>query len=387
MLQHGAGERDAAAFAEAVESVGGELSVSTGLEALQVSAEFVSRDAELMVELVTDLLQRPLLDEEEFTKLRDRSINLILAAKGANPGELLPYYGYGFLFGAHAYGNPSDGSESTLANITHDDLKTYYDNFVGGDRLIISVVGDFNIAAMKTRLSEAFGDWRAAASPLPVLTAASPTTGRRVLLIDRPGAAETYFWIGNVGVAASFARRADLNVANTVFGGRFTSMLNTELRVNAGLTYGARALLRRPSQPGPVVIASSTETGTTVEAIDMALDVLARLHASGVDEELLVSARNYILGQFPPRLETAAQIAGQFAMLEQFGLDVTYVNGYGAALDAVSTDSVAAVIDEVYPSLDNLAFILIGDAAVIQEAVSQYGPITHLSIDEPRFRP
>ncbi len=74
-------------------------------------------------------------------------------------------------------------------------------------------------------------------------------------------------------------------------------------------------------------------------------------------------------------------------MLEQYGLDVAYVNGYGAALDAVSTDSVAAVIDEVYPSLDNLAFILIGDAAVIQEAVSQYGPITHLSIDEPRFRP
>jgi predicted Zn-dependent peptidase len=339
-----------------------------------------------MIELVADMLQRPALDEKEMIKLRDRSINLIKAAKGGNPGDLLPDYGNAFLFGAHPYGNPVAGSESTLATISHEDLLRYYNDFVGGDRLIISVVGDFNMAAMKASLTAEFGAWRAAAAEHPPVPVASRNTGRRVLLIDKPGATQTYFWIGNVGVAIDYPNRAPLDLANTVFGGRFTSMLNTELRVKAGLTYGARSLLQRPSQPGTVIISSFTETGKTVDAIDMALDVLGRLKRSGVKDEAAESARNYIMGQFPPRLETAPQIAAQFAMLDQYGLDAAYINEYGAALEAASEDAIAAAIDEVYPSAENVSFVLIGDAASIREAVSQYGPITEMSIDEPRFR-
>ncbi len=386
LMQHGAGERDAATFAEAIESVGGELTASAGLEAMRISADFMSRDAQLMIELVADMLQRPALDEKEMIKLRDRSINLIKAAKGGNPGDLLPDYGNAFLFGAHPYGNPVAGSESTLATISHEDLLRYYNDFVGGDRLIISVVGDFNMAAMKASLTAEFGAWRAAAAEHPPVPVASKNTGRRVLLIDKPGATQTYFWIGNVGVAIDYPNRAPLDLANTVFGGRFTSMLNTELRVKAGLTYGARSLLQRPSQPGTVIISSFTETGKTVDAIDMALDVLGRLKRSGVKDEAAESARNYIMGQFPPRLETAPQIAAQFAMLDQYGLDAAYINEYGAALEAASEDAIAAAIDEVYPSAENVSFVLIGDAASIREAVSQYGPITEMSIDEPRFR-
>ncbi len=386
VMQHGAGERDAAAFAEAIESVGGELDASADLEALRVSADFMSRDAELMIELVADMLQRPTLAEEELEKLRDRSINLIKAAKGGNPGQLLPNYGNAYLFGNHPYGNPVGGSEATLGAITHKDLLAYYEGFVGGDRLIISVVGDFNLAAMKARLTAAFGEWRAAAVPLPALTAASKTTERKVLLIDAPNATQTYFWIGNLGVAIDYPGRAELNLANTVFGGRFTSMLNTELRVKAGLTYGARSTIRRRSLPGSVVISSFTETGTTVDAIDLAIEVLDTFRDDGLDDEMMLSARNYIMGQFPPRLETAPQIAAQLAMLEQYGLDASYIDNYGAALEGASQDSVAAVIEDVYPSADNLSFILIGDAASIREAVTKYGPVTEISINEPRFR-
>lgn len=386
VMQHGAGSRDAAAFAEAVESVGGELSASADLEALRISADFLSRDAELMIELVADMLQRPTLDEDELEKLRERSINLIKAARGGNPGQLLPNYGSAYLFAAHPYGNPVGGSETTLAAIGRDRLSSYYKDFVGGDRLIIAVVGDFNMVAMKARLAAAFGEWRAAAEPLPTLTAATRPAGRSVLLVDAPGATQTYFWIGNLGVAADYPRRAELNLANTVFGGRFTSMLNTELRVNTGLTYSARSLLQRPALPGAAVISSFTESSTTVEAIDLAIKVLDRFRSRGLDDDMMLSARNYIMGQFPPQLETAPQIASQLAMLEQYGLDASYIDGYGAALEGASQDSVAAVIDEVYPSPDNLSFVLIGDAAKIREAVAKYGPVKEMSIAEPRFR-
>jgi len=386
LLEKGAGDRDAAQFAEAIDATGGMLSSRADLETITVSGNFLARDVDLMVELLADMLLRPKLEQGEFEKLRERAINFIRAAKDTNLNALLPIYGQAFLFGAHPYGNPVSGSESSLAEIRHEDVRDYYEQQLGGDRLVIAITGDFDAAAMIATLTAAFGDWRPAAAPLPEVTRAAPQSGRRVLLIDKPGATQTYFWLGNVGVARDYENRAALDIANTVFGGRYTSMLNTDLRMKSGLTYGARSQLSKASQPGSAAIISYTPTETTFEAIDMALAVLGRLLETGVDKVTLTSGRNYILGQFPTALETAAQLGRQLAALAAFGLDVGYINGYGEALMATDTATVAAVIGAVYPSPDDLVFVLLGDAETIRERASEYGPLIEMSITEPRFR-
>ncbi len=387
LLGKGAGDRDAAGFAETIDASGGMLASHADLETITVSGNFLARDADLMVALLADMLLRPTLDEKEFEKLRDRTVNFIRAAKDTNLNALLPIYGQAFLFGAHPYGNPVSGSEATLTAISHDDMLAFYEQHLGGDRLIIAVAGDFDRDAMTTQLRDAFGDWRPAAVPLPEVAPAARQVGRRVLLVDKPGATQTYFWIGNVGVARDYENRAALDIANTVFGGRYTSMLNTDLRMKSGLTYGAQSQLTRASQPGSIAISSYTPTESTVEAIDMALKVLERLHEAGVDKAMLASARNYILGQFPTTLETGAQLGRQLAALEAFGLGPSYVNDYGQALAAADTDTVAAVIDTVYPAPDDLVFVLLGNAEAIREQVGRYGPVTEMPITAPHFRP
>lgn len=387
LLAKGAGDRDAAQFAETIDASGGTLASRADLETITVAGNFLARDADLMVELLADMLLRPRLDEAEFEKLRARSVNFIRAAKDTNLNALLPIYGQGLLFGAHPYGNPVSGSETTLAAIGHEDVLDFYEQQLGGDRLIVAVTGDFDAPSMIATLTAAFGDWRPAAAPMRKVVPAAPQEGRRVLLVDKPGATQTYFWLGNVGVALDYDNRAALDIANTVFGGRFTSMLNTELRIESGLTYGAQSQLSRASQPGSIAVTSFTPTETTFEAIDMALAVLGRLHEGGVDTDMLVSARNYILGQFPTALETAAQLGRQLATLEAFDLGVAYVNDYGQALVSADTETVAAVIDAVYPRPDNLVFVLLGDAEAIRERAGEYGPVTEIQVTEPHFRP
>ncbi len=387
LLEKGAGERSSDVFAEAIASVGGQLSASASLESITITANFMSKDAALMVDLIADMLLRPKLDSSEFRKLRDRSINLIKAAKGSDPGELMPAYASAFLFGDHPYGNPVGGSETSLAAITHNDLLAYYADGLGGDRLIVSVSGDFELVTMRDALSAAFGEWRAATGAPVELPPPAPVDSSRVYLIDKPGATQTYFYIGSTGVARSFAGRADLDLANTVFGGRFTSMLMTELRTKSGLSYSAGSILSRYSQPGYVFISSFTETGTTVAALDVALGTLGQFRDAGLDETTLSSARNYVMGQFPPRLETAEQLAGVFASLEADGLDASYINDYGASLAAATPVSIATVIDAVYPSREALVFVVLGDAKIIREQVAAYGPVTEISISNPRFHP
>jgi predicted Zn-dependent peptidase len=387
LIQKGAGNRTATQFAEAIENVGGTLSAGAGTESVGVNASFMSRDVDLMLELIADALQRPKLDQAEFEKARRLAVQSLVAAKDSDPRALMSSYGDAWLFRGHPYGRSVGGSEASLAAVKLDDIKRYYADQVGGDRLIITLVGDFDAATMLQKLERLFGTWRKAGAALPIVPMPARVTGRPVLLVDKPGATQTYFWLGNVGASRTDPARTAQSVVNTVFGGRFTSMLNTELRVKSGLTYGASSSFNRGSQPGSFHIASYTETSKTAQAIDMTLDTLARLHKDGLDADQLKSSQSYMLGQFPPSIETNGQIAARLADMSFYGLGPEDVNEYAQRVARVDAAAVRSTIEQAFPQPDNLVLLLIGDAATIRDAVRKYGPVTEMKISDPRFTP
>jgi predicted Zn-dependent peptidase len=386
LLDKGAGARDANAFAETVASVGGEINTGAGPESISVSGSFLARDQQLMIELLADVLQRPKLQAEQFETLRARHIEYVRAAKDSELSRLTPLYGAAALYGSHPYGRPVNGSEASLAAIKQADVTRFYQEHVGADRLIVAVAGDFKTLQMKQMLQRAFSGWRKAGAPLPALTKPAPMNTRRVLLVDAPDAVQSYFWAANLGVAKNDPRRAALDVVNTVFGGRFTSMLNTELRIRTGLTYGANTRFNRLSQWGDWQLSSFTRTEKTIEAIDLAFATLDKLHVGGLDAAQLDSSKRYLQGQFPPTLETAVQWAGQLASFEFYGLSRDYIDGYSAAVAAVSLDDAKRVISEVVPASDRVVLVVIGKAAAIRDGLRKYGPIVEMKLSDPQFQ-
>jgi predicted Zn-dependent peptidase len=387
LLQKGAGSRDAIAFAETVASVGGQIETGASTESIAVSGSFLARDQQLMIDLLADMLQRPRLELEQFETLRARQIEFIRAAKESDLAALAPIYGEASLFGTHPYGRTVDGSEASLAQIKHADLRRYYQEQVGADRLILAVAGDFKTAQLKQRISRAFSGWRKASAPLPQIHKAQQVTSRRVLLIDAPESVQSYFWAGNVAVAKSDPRRAALDITNTLFGGRFTSMLNSELRIRTGLSYSASSHFDRLLQPGHWALTSFTQTDTTIQALDLALATLDKLHQSGLDASMLESGKSYVQGQYPLALETAGQWASQLATLEFYGLDRSYIDNYSAALSGVTGVDAKRVIDEVLPSSSQLAIVVVGNASALRDGLRKYGPVTEMKLADPSFAP
>lgn len=387
LLEKGAGERDANAFAEAVASVGGSIRAGASTESLSVSGSFLARDQALMVELLADVLQRPRLEEPQFQALRARYIEFIRAAKDSDRSSLTSIYGAASLFGKHPYGRPVGGSEASLAAIEHSDVRRYYQDHVGADRLIIAVAGDFKTAQLKSLLSRAFANWRKAGQPMPSVPRPTGSSTRQVLLIDAPDAVQSYFWAGAVSVARKDPRRAPLDIVNTLFGGRFTSMLNTELRIKSGLSYGASSGFDRMGAGGSWQLRSFTRTEKTIEAIDLAFATLDRLHDGAIDQAQLESARSYVLGQYPLGLETASQWAWQLATLEFYGLDRGYIDDYGEALAAVQLDAAREAVAAVIPPSEQLMLVVIGKAEAIRDGLRKYGPITEMKLSDPRFQP
>lgn len=207
-----------------------------------------------------------------------------------------------------------------------------------------------------------------------------------MLLVDKPGATQTYFAMANVGSRRGDPAEAAQDLVQTAFGGRFTSMVNTELRIKSGLTYGASSQVQRPREPGMVAITSFTKTETTKQAMDLAIATLDRLHRDGLDAATLQSARHYIAGQFAPDLETAPQLAAQLVDLALYGEGREAVDGYLGKVAAATPAEVAAATD-VFPRSGDLAIVAIGDASKIREALRGYGPLTEMKLTDPRFSP
>lgn len=385
LLEKGAGARDAFAFVDAVDGAGGTFHAGAGSEAVVIRGQFLARDQPLMLELLADALLRPQFKAEELDILRLRQIELIKAAKDSDPGELIGTYGRAFLFRAHPYARAVIGSEASLATIGQSDVLDYYRSHFGADRMILAIAGDVDSAWIQRCVSRAFGGWSRAPAPRLELPHPQRISERQVLLVDAPGSAQSHFWVGNVGVSRHYARRAALDLVNTLYGGRFTSMLNTELRVKSGLSYGARSGFTRGSVEGEFAIRSFAQTEDLSKALELALSTLAQLKRNSVSAEMLESARAYLLGQYPLDLETAADWAAALGDVELYGLGASYIEEYGARLREVSLQEARSVIDDAFPAPEAVAIVVIGDAAKLRGSLQGFGPLEEMPLTQPRF--
>jgi predicted Zn-dependent peptidase len=373
LLQRGAGKLDAAGFAQRLDSLGAALDISTSPQATAVRLDFLAKDTAPALALLADALARPTFAEAEVKKALAESIDAVKSSKD-EPREAIRSYSAALLFGpTHPYGRVVD--ERSLGRITRADILAFHKRYYVGRNIIAVLAGDFEPAALRKQLEAALGGLPAG-EPYAWLEPVPPPhpDKARLLLVDKPDSTQTYFTIAMPGIRRGDPDRAGLWLINTLFGERFTSMLNEALRVNSGLSYGAGSRIQLNRLPGAITISSFTKNETTVQALDLALDVLHKLRERGIDAAMLTSARKYIKGTFPiDNLETDAQIAAVLGDLELFGLNRGEIDDLFARLDAVTPEKANALIQTYYTD-KNLQFCLIGKAEEIQKGVAKYAP-------------
>ncbi len=384
LLRKGTKTRSADQIAADLDFIGAQLGGNAGLDFTSGRAEFVKKDLAKGLDIFSDCLLNSAFPPSEVEKLLKQSIDGLKSAKDQAQGVIGQYFN-AYLYGAHPYARPTSGAEKSLAALSRDDVVKFFESYYTPSNTIMAVAGDFNTVEMEKLLGDKFGAWPNKPAPAVSLPDPQPFIGKKLLLVDKPDATQTYFQIGNLGIARTNADRVYLNVINTLFGGRFTSMLNDALRVSSGLTYGASSRFEQRKARGPFVISTYTRNATTEKAIDLTLEILNRLHTQGVSEKDLQSAKNYLKGQFPPTIETSDQLANLLATLEFYGLDASDINDYYKQIDALTLAEAQRVIKQYYP-LDNLVFVLIGKASEIESVAKKYAPkLDAKSISQPGF--
>lgn len=364
---------------EITDFVGAHLSTSAGKEGASVRASFAVKDQDKLFDVLQQVIMYPVFDDTEFEKHKQRTLLELSQAK-ESPRSVIGNYFNSFVFDKHPYATPTTGTKSTVEKTTSQDVKKFYElNYTTG-KGAIAVVGDFKMPEMKKRITSLFGGWKTAEARMIKRVVPELNFDKsRVLLINKDDARETTFYIGGKGIAYSSPDYIPVLVVNTVLGGRFTSWLNDALRVNSGLTYGASSRFSRYKMAGTFVVSTFTKNASTVPAIDMAVSVLDSLHKTGINEEVLASAKSYVKGDFPPNYESSGALAGLLTDMFIYNFDENFINTFQAKVDGLTTAQAKTIIEQYFP-VNNLQFVMVGKASEIKDEVRKYGEITEKQI-------
>lgn len=370
---------------ETFDFFGANINTNAGTETSTLSTSFIKDDADKILPILKEIIVDPVFPKEEIDKRQQRWLVELEQAK-ESPRSVIRSYFNKFIFANSVYGNPVNGTSTGITAITQIDIQNFYKSNYQPSLSAIAIVGDFSTSEMKEKISSLFGNWESVEfdGVKRFETPELKFEKSRVLLVNKSDSYETTFLIGGAGVTRNNSDFVGLQVINTILGGRFTSWLNDELRVNSGLTYGARSSFVPYKFTGTFLISTFTKTSTTIQAIDLALETYNRLWAKGIDDKTLSSAKNYIKGQFPPDYETSGDLANLLSEMFYFGLDDSFINDFEKNVDALTIEKSKELINKYFPK-DKLQFVLIGKADELRSEVKKYGEVLEKEITAEGF--
>ncbi len=363
--------------------LGANLSSDTSREITQLDISFLNKDEEVLLPLFTNIVLKPAFNQVEFDKFQKRLLAQ-LDQHRESPQNIIADAFARFYFADHPYGNPPWGDSKSVSDITLSAVKAFYRKHYTPANSALIIVGDINPKAWKKKIRKLYSKWQGEKTTEKLIPLGTGPRESRVLLINKEDAIETTFMIGGKGISANHPDAVAVQVINTILGGRFTSWLNNELRVNSGLTYGARSHFNSYQYGGSFTISTFTKKSTTFDAIELTKKTYMRLWEKGIDEKTLNSAKTYVKGQFPPRYETSGQLSQLLAKMWALDLSDSFINDFEKNINSLDVAKANEIARKLFPD-DNLQYVLVGKASDIKEQAKRYGKVTEVDIDALHF--
>lgn len=375
MLTEGTTSRSALEIADQIAFLGVSLGAGSNWDAATLSLHTPTAQLDSALALFADVALRPAFRTDDFERVKKTRLTTLVQLKD-RPTAIADQAYAAILYGSsHPYGHNLLGTEASVTGMTATDLQSFYRaNFLPNNATLI-VVGDVTPAQVEQKISALFSGWQRG-TVKPAALGDGPKAGATtVYLIDKPGAAQSSFRIGSIGVPRSTKDYFALNVMNTILGGTFTSRLMQNLRETHGYTYGARSRFDMRQSAGPFtasaeIVAAKTDSGLVefMKELNAIRDTVPTIE--------LNKAKRYLQLSMPGDFETTQQIANQLIPVVLYGLPLDYYNSYTANVESITQADVQRVARQ-YINPSSLAIVVVGDRKSIESGLKAVnaGPI------------
>ncbi|GAB3390913.1 pitrilysin family protein [Micromonospora halotolerans] len=370
-LEEGTAQRDATAYALAIEALGTELVTGLDWDSFQVSVQVPVDRLGAAVELLAEAVRTPKLDPADVRRVRDDEVTA-LRMDWANPGPRADAVLRAELFGAdNRWGRPMYGDPESVAGLDVDDVTVFHSEwFIRPGTLIVA--GDLDRIDLDALAATVFTGAGGAAADKGGPIGVTLSDRRRIILVDRPGSVQSTLRLGHPSPHRAHPDHVPMTLAGTVLGGAFTSRLNHLIREVRGYTYGIRGDFASSRRFGRFAISSGVQTAVTAPALVEAVGEVSRTRLTGVTEDELAVARSWRAGQLSVELQSPRAIASALTTLVVHDLPDDYHARLREALLAATVEEVsAAAAAHLHP--ESLTLVVEGDAAVIRDELVAAG--------------
>jgi zinc protease len=374
-VDRGTAHWSAEALADALDSRGVALQVTTNRHVLTVSTTCLAEDFEDILAIVVDVVRRPSFPPEEVERRRAEILTAIgqdedMPAVQALEGLLALLYG-----AAHPYGRRLKGTAADVRRLDRAALEAFHRAHVTPAGFSLVVVGDVEAGRALDAAARLLEDWRGPAPSDPVIPPPPPAARRRWVR-PMPNKAQADIAYGFTTVRRTDPEYYAYWVLNTVLGQYgLGGRLGEVIRERQGMAYYVFSSLDAALVDGPLVIRAGVD-GSDVERAIAAIDAeVAALGREGVTAEELADTKRYLTGSLPRLLETTAGIATFLQTAEFFALGPDYDARLPGLLEAVTRDAVHAAAARLSPDRAAIAvagpYVEAGAAGASSEA---HGP-------------
>lgn len=346
-LAKGTEKRTKLQIAEDLESRGASLSFSSDSSdpvGVDIGGAALSRDVDLLLDRLVEILRSPVFPSEELEKEKKRVVGAIRqqqdqpsvrayeeAARRVYPPE-------------HPLHRRTGQARIALVEaLTREDLVAFYRQRYGAGTLQLVVVGDVSADRILDGLEKRLSSWaRGPEAAFPALAVPEPSPGRETILMQDKASADV------VMLEPSTLRRNDpaylaCTLANSALGqSSLTSRLGVRVRDIEGLTYGIHSSFHATHVAGPFVVSVTVKPESRDAAVASTLDEVARFLKTGLTRKELREEKSSRIGKFQVDLASNSGIAQALDAAVYYGLGLDYLDRFPALVASVTKEQADA---------------------------------------------
>ncbi|WP_435416473.1 M16 family metallopeptidase [Polaribacter aestuariivivens] len=315
------------------------LGANIGFGAQSAYASSLSKYFPRVLELMADAAFNPVFSQEEFDKQMKQALDGIKSSQNsvaAIAGQVDRALTYGK---DHPYGEIT--TETTLKNISLQDVKDLYDKIFKPNNAYLVVIGDVEFADVKKQITKLFSDWQPAVmTPVTLPEVTNPAT-TEINFINMPNAVQSEVAI----ISVVDLKMTDKDyyatlLANQILGGGGTGRLYKNLREDKGYTYGAYSGVGASRYASRFKASASVRNMVTDSAVVEAMKEINTVRYQKATQQELDIAKAKYLGNFVKAVERPSTIAGYALSILQNNLPEDYYENYLKNINAVTLDDV-----------------------------------------------
>jgi zinc protease len=334
--------------------------------------EFLTRSVQGVTDLLGRLLSQPTFDPAELGRLKRQTEAEIIESRDSD-GFLASRALRRQLFAGHPHGVRVGGIIPSIRRIEREDVVRFHAEHYTRDNAMLGIAGDLGGPEIDALAQAVLGCLPGGRPAAHVVPAPRPPDGRRMVIVHKPERSQTQMLIGTLGTHPQDADHVALIVANTVFGGTFTSRLVQEIRAKRGWSYGAASQLGIGRIREGFTMWCAPSAADAAACLALELELLTAWRDQGITAAELEFCQSYLRRSYAFEIDTPKKRVGQGLERALLDLPDDYHARFLERVSAVTLDEACAAA-RARIATDKLWVSLVGTESEIGEQVKAAVP-------------